>query len=60
VILPKYTRNFQSLPLRANSDLIKMSDIVFLSPDFQFVDHPAYDSDRGPLFILGLRAHIEF
>jgi high affinity Mn2+ porin len=40
--------------------LIKVSDNVFLSPDFQFVDHPAYNSDRGPVFIFGLRAHIEF
>ena len=40
--------------------LIKVSDNVFLTPDFQFVDHPAYNSDRGPVFIFGLRAHIEF
>jgi hypothetical protein len=73
VILPKYTRNFQSLPPSANSDLIKVSDIVFLSPDFQFVDHPATPRTSSseatrhttaaarPVFIPAyLRAHIEF
>jgi len=31
-----------------------------LSADYQFVDHPAYNPDRGPVSILGLRAHAEF
>src|SRR5262249_51208110 len=32
---------------------------VKLSLDYQFVDHPAYNRERGPVSILGLRAHGE-
>ena len=39
---------------------IKVTDNLFLTPDFQCVDHPAYNRDRGPVVIGGLRAHIEF
>jgi len=38
----------------------KIVDHVFITPDFQFVEHPAYNSDRGPVVILGLRVHLEF
>jgi high affinity Mn2+ porin len=31
-----------------------------LSLDYQFVDHPAYNRDRGPVSIVGLRVHGEF
>jgi len=31
-----------------------------LSLDYQFVDHPAYNRDRGPVSIFGFRAHGEF
>jgi high affinity Mn2+ porin len=31
-----------------------------LSLDYQFVDHPAYNRDRGPVSIVGFRAHGEF
>ncbi len=31
----------------------------WLTPDYQFVLHPAYNADRGPANILSLRAHIE-
>jgi len=31
-----------------------------LSLDYQFVDHPAYNRDRGPVSIFGIRAHGEF
>lgn len=31
-----------------------------LSLDFQHVDHPAYNRDRGPVSIVGIRAHAEF
>ena len=31
-----------------------------LSLDYQFVNHPAYNRDRGPVSIFGLRAHAEF
>lgn len=30
------------------------------SADYQFVAHPAYNSDRGPVSILGARLHAEF
>ena len=32
----------------------------FLSPDYQFILHPAYNKDRGPVNVFGLRAHVEF
>jgi len=35
-------------------------DHVFITPDAQFVNNPAYNSDRGPVAILGLRAHVEW
>ena len=28
--------------------------------DYQFVDHPAYNADRGPVHVFSARAHIEF
>jgi hypothetical protein len=31
-----------------------------LSLDYQFVDHPAYNRDRGPVSIFGFRAHGDF
>ena len=30
-----------------------------LSLDYQFVSHPAYNRDRGPVSIVGFRAHAE-
>jgi high affinity Mn2+ porin len=32
---------------------------LFLSPDYQFVLHPAYNKDRGPAHIVALRLHVE-
>lgn len=32
----------------------------FISPDYQFVTNPAYNKDRGPVHIIGLRMHAEF
>ncbi|RAJ34421.1 carbohydrate porin [Pedobacter cryoconitis] len=32
----------------------------FLSPDYQFILHPAYNKDRGPVHVFSLRAHVEF
>ncbi|MEO6883975.1 MAG: carbohydrate porin [Bacteroidia bacterium] len=32
----------------------------FISPDYQYVINPAYNKDRGPINIFGLRAHVEF
>jgi len=32
----------------------------FLTPDYQFILHPAYNADRGPVNVFSLRAHVEF
>ena len=40
--------------------LWKLDDHVFVTPDVQLIDHPAYNADRGPVFVGGLRVHIEF
>lgn len=32
---------------------------LFISPDYQFVIHPAYNKDRGPVHIVALRVHFE-
>lgn len=32
---------------------------LFISPDYQFVVHPAYNKDRGPVHIVALRLHFE-
>ena len=31
-----------------------------LTPDYQFVLHPAYNADRGPVHVFGMRAHVAF
>jgi high affinity Mn2+ porin len=31
-----------------------------LTGDYQFIDNPAYNRDRGPVSILGLRLHLEY
>jgi high affinity Mn2+ porin len=33
---------------------------ISISPDYQFVLHPSYNKDRGPVHIIGLRMHAEF
>jgi high affinity Mn2+ porin len=33
---------------------------LWLTGDYQFIVHPAYNRDRGPVHVLGLRAHVEF
>jgi high affinity Mn2+ porin len=37
-----------------------MTKNLFLTFDYQLIDHPGYNSDRGPVSIGGFRAHIEF
>jgi high affinity Mn2+ porin len=32
----------------------------WLTPDYQFILHPAYNADRGPVNVIGIRAHVEF
>jgi high affinity Mn2+ porin len=36
------------------------SDTFYVTPNYQFAHHPAYNKDRGPAHLIGLRAHIEF
>ncbi len=38
----------------------KISKLISLSPDYQFVINPAYNKDRGPVHIVGLRLHADF
>jgi hypothetical protein len=33
---------------------------IFASLDVQYVDHPGYNRDRGPVVVPGLRLHVEF
>jgi high affinity Mn2+ porin len=28
--------------------------------DYQFINHPTYNRDRGPVSVFGLRIHIQF
>lgn len=32
---------------------------LYITPDFQLIVHPAYNKDRGPVNIIGLRVHVE-
>jgi high affinity Mn2+ porin len=36
------------------------SEAFFVTPNFQVVVNPAYNKDRGPAYVAGLRAHVEF
>jgi high affinity Mn2+ porin len=40
--------------------LVKLSDHIFVTPELQTVWNPAYNKDRGPVFIGGIRVHVEF
>jgi high affinity Mn2+ porin len=40
--------------------LLALSRNMFLTADYQFIDHPGYNSARGPVSIGGFRAHFEF
>ena len=35
-------------------------DHLMLTLDYQYVVNPAYNRDRGPVSILGVRVHMEF
>ena len=39
---------------------IPVSTFAHLTIDYQFVNHPAYNRDRGPVSIFALRARAEF
>ena len=39
---------------------VYVADSVWLSADYQRLTNPAFNADRGPVDILGARAHAEF
>ena len=39
---------------------LAMAQGLHLSADYQFVDNPAYNRDRGPASVLGLRLHAQY
>ena len=38
----------------------QIASSFFISADYQFVNNPAYNKDRGPVHVFALRGHIEF
>lgn len=54
------------LPHPASEDIVEayyafaVAKPVQLSIDYQFVDHPAYNRDRGPVSIIAARLHAQF
>ncbi len=40
--------------------LVTVTKNLFLTLDYQFIDHPGYNADRGPVSVGAFRAHIEF
>jgi high affinity Mn2+ porin len=39
---------------------LKLYHWFWLSFDYQFVNHPGYNKDRGPVHVFGIRGHVEF
>jgi hypothetical protein len=38
----------------------KVTASLFISLDYQFVNNPAYNKDRGPVHVFAIRGHVEF
>ena len=38
----------------------QLAKTLYASLDYQFVNHPAYNKDRGPVNVFAIRAHVEF
>jgi high affinity Mn2+ porin len=36
-----------------------MTGWLTASADFQFIDNPAYNGDRGPVSVIGMRLHAQ-
>src|SRR6266446_3028445 len=36
-----------------------VTDWLSLALDYQWIDNPAYNRDRGPVSVLGIRVHVE-
>ena len=39
---------------------VKLFENLFASLDYQFVNHPAYNHDRGPVSLFAARVHVQF
>jgi high affinity Mn2+ porin len=39
---------------------VGLSSFAHVTGDYQFINHPAYNRDRGPVSIFGLRLHLQF
>ena len=39
---------------------VQLAQILFISPDYQFIANPGYNKARGPVHVPGLRLHLEF
>ena len=54
--LPNYaTENVVELYYNAHA-----TEWLAATLDYQFVNHPAYNADRGPVSIIGVRVHAAF
>jgi high affinity Mn2+ porin len=54
--LPNYTReNIVEVFYQ-----VKLFEQLFATLDYQFVSHPAYNHDRGPVSLVAARVHIQF
>jgi high affinity Mn2+ porin len=55
-----------SLPSSAPEQVIEtyysfaVASFAHLSADYQFVNNPAYDRDRGPVSVFGVRLHLQY
>jgi carbohydrate-selective porin OprB len=38
----------------------RLHDYLWVSLDYQHISNPAYNADRGPVDIIGVRVHTEF
>jgi high affinity Mn2+ porin len=39
---------------------VDLSSFAHFTADYQFINHPAYNRDRGPVSIFGLRLHVQY
>jgi high affinity Mn2+ porin len=39
---------------------VQLAQFLFISPDYQFIVNPGYNTVRGPVHVVGLRVHLEF
>ena len=39
---------------------VNIAEGVTVAADYQFIANPAYNRDRGPVSVLGMRAHVQY